>query len=145
MKKNTVIILIVVALALIAAVIVFTTRGKSVEGYVDFASMGGDGTNIWYDVCDPVLVGQVVQPAESASEEVHGVFTAGNSDFCPEYTTKLVGTCQVTLIPVESPGDPASKPGQGAVDQCTGDLAGLRGKMVINYDFRYQAHYNNLP
>lgn len=144
MKKTLAAAVIVVLLALSTAVTVFATKPDLVQGWVDFRSLGSDGVDFWYDVCDPVLVGRVVQPALPKGTAVHGYFTMGDSQFCP-YTTELSGTCQITLIPVESVGDPESKPGRGVIGQCTGDLAGLHGRYLINEIYQYQAWYHFDP
>jgi hypothetical protein len=144
MKKSFTVGFITLILVLTITGTVFATKPEYVIGFVDFASVGSDGIDFWYDVCDPVLVGHVVQPANPPGKAVHGHFVSGNSIYCP-YTTELEGTCEFTLIPVETIGDPNSKPGRGVVKQCTGDLAGLHGILRVNEWYQYQAWYHFDP
>ena len=144
MRKTITIAGIVLLLSLMFTMTVFATKPDYVLGWVDFGSVGSDGVDFWYDICDPVLVGQVVQPAVPSGKAAHGVFTSGNSPFCP-YTTELEGTCQVTLISVETVGDPNSKPGRGVITRCTGDLEGLHGRVVVDEWYQYQAWYHQEP
>ena len=141
MRKKITTAGIVLLLSLMFTMTVFATQPDQVDGWVDFRTLGGDGVDFWYDICDPVLVGQVVQPAVTSGKATHGVFTSGNSLYCP-YTTELEGTCETTLIPVETVGDPNSKPGRGVINRCTGDLEGLHGRVVVDESYQYQAWYH---
>ena len=122
------------------------SKPEYVEGYVPLSSLGSDGVDFWYDVCDPYLVGHVVQPAETPGLAVHGTFTAGNipDPDCP-YTTELSGTCEIMLIPVEIFGDPDSKPGRGVMRKCTGDISGYHAVYVIDPWYVYVAKYHVNP
>ena len=122
------------------------TQPEHYTGYVPLLSYipGPPGGVTVYDVCDPVLQGQVVQPAETPGKAVHGVFTMGDSPYC-DGTPTLEGTCQMTLLPVEEPFNPASKEGRAVINRCTGDLSGLHMTGVIHYDFTYDAWYHFKP
>ena len=141
MKKILFVLAIVLVLTFIVTLSASATKPEHIEGYVPFSSWFIEDGYEKYDVCDDYLVGQVVQPADSPGFAVHGIFTSGNSDFC-ETETDWVGTCKLTLVPVEQPGNPESKQGRGVANQCTGDLKGLHGRFVVNFDFTYDAWYH---
>lgn len=143
MKKSVFILAIVLVLTFMFVMTASATRPEHVEGIVPFASWFVEEYEE-YDVCDEILVGHVVQPAAPPGFAIHGTFTMGNSDYCG-FTTDLEGTCELTLIPVEEPGNPESKEGRGVVGRCTDDLQGLHGRYVIHYDFSYDAWYHMDP
>ena len=131
-------------LALILVVgTVQATQPEHVTGHVPFSSFiqGPPGGITVYDACDPILQGQVVQPEGTPGKAIHGVFTMGDSIYC-EGAPELEGTCQMTLLPVEEPGNPDSKEGRAVMNRCTGDLRGLHMTAVIHYDFTYDAWYH---
>ena len=144
MKKYGFISMVVLMLVLAFTLPAFATQPEKVEGYVPLESYVPGEVYSEYDVCDPVLVGHVVQPRTEPGLVIHGTFTAGNSTHCP-YTTDLSGTCDITLIPVEIFGDPDSKPGRGIAGNCTGDLYGLHGRYLIDEWFGYVAWYHFDP
>jgi hypothetical protein len=146
MKKFAISLSLALVFVLVLTMAASATQPDYVEGYVPLNSLGQDeSTNeFWYDVCDPYLVGHVVQPLVTDGLAIHGTFTAGNSPFC-EIETELSGTCEVLLIPVEIFGDPESKPGRGIVGNCTGDLAGTHGRFLIDEWYGYQAWYHIDP
>ena len=144
MKKILFILAIVLVLTLMITLSASATKPDYVEGYVPFDSWFIEDGYEKYDVCDEHLVGQVVQPAAPPGFAIHGIFTSGDSDHC-EIENSYVGTCNITLVPVEMPGNPESKPGRGVISQCSGDLKGLHGRYVINFDFTYDAWYHWEP
>ena len=141
MKKTVFILAIVLVLTLMVTLTASATKPEHVTGYVPLSSYNPGPEFEEYDVCDPYMVGHVVQPAASPGFAVHGTFTSGNVPDCP-YTTELSGTCEITLIPVEEFGNPESKKGRGVLGRCTGDLQGLHGRFVIHYLFTYDAWYH---
>jgi hypothetical protein len=148
MKKSVNVLLIVLVMMTLFVMTASATKPKTVDGYVPLYSVGGDDELFWYDVCDPYLVGHVVQPAAPPGLAVQGVFTAGqiNDPSCA-YSKgfDLSGTCQITLIPVENFMDPDSKPGRAVMERCTGDLEGYKAVMVIDEWYRYVARYHIDP
>jgi len=143
MKKSVIILTIVLVLTFMVTLTAFATKPEKVEGYVPFSSWDPGPPVEVYDVCDPVMVGHVVQPSAPPGFAVHGIFTAGNiPDPDCQHTTTLTGTCELTLIPVEEPGNEESKKGRGVVGRCTEDLKGLHGRYLINFDFSYDAWYH---
>jgi hypothetical protein len=146
MKKSVFVLTIVLVLAFMFVMPASATQPEYVTGYVPLSSVGSDGIDFWYDVCDPYLVGHVVQPAVPPGLAVHGTFTAGNiTDPACSYTTELSGTCEITLIPVEIFGDPDSKPGRGVMENCTGDLEGYHARFLIDEWYGYEAWYHVDP
>lgn len=143
MKKSILILAIVLVLTFMFAMAASATQPEHVTGYVPLSSYIPGPEYEEYDVCDPYVVGHVVQPAAAPGFAIHGTFTAGNipDPNCP-YTTELSGTCEITLIPVEEFGNPESKEGRGAGGRCTGDFQGLHSRFVIHYDFTYDAWYH---
>jgi hypothetical protein len=144
MKKAVLIVLIAILLAVMVTATASATKPDYVFGTVDFGSYGSDGVTTWYDVCDPYLVGHVVQPAAPPGKAVKGYFEAGPSTFC-DWENPYQGTCEFTLIPVENPFDPDTKLGHGVVKNCTGELAGLHGVLTIGFMFNYEARYHFDP
>jgi hypothetical protein len=152
MKKSVLVFSIILVLTLVFVLSAAATAPATVEGYVPLSSVGSDGIDFWYDVCDPYLVGHFVQPAEPPGLAALGTFTSGNPDYgddppndaCP-YTTELSGTCEGVLIPVEIFGDPDSKPGRAFLGRCTGDLEGYHAVYVIDEWYGYVAKYHIDP
>ena len=150
MKKSVFVLILVLVLAFMFFTTASATQPEMVNGVVPLSSVGSDGVDFWYDICDPYLVGHVVQPAEPPGLAVHGIFTAGDIpdlwDECEVSTqTQLSGTCEITLIPVEIFGDPDSKPGRGVLGNCTGDLEGYHAVYVIDEWYGYVAKYHIDP
>ena len=143
-KKAIFVLLIAVLIAVLVTASASATKPEYYEGFVPLASVDFIGENMVYDVCDPILVGHVVQPANPPGKAVHGHFVAGDSPYCP-HVNQYDGTCEFTLIPVETVGDPNSKPGRGVVKQCSGELAGLHGILRVNEWYKYQAWYHFDP
>lgn len=143
MKKTVLILAIVLVLTFMVTLTAAATQPEHVTGYVPLSSYMPGPEFEEYDICDPYLVGHVVQPAGAPGFAIHGIFTAGNipDPDCP-YTTELSGTCEITLIPVEDFGNPESKKGRGVAGRCTDDLKGLHMRAVINFDFTYNAWYH---
>ncbi len=145
MKKLIYSLTIALVLVFMLVMTASATKPEYVDGYVPLSSVGSDGIDFWYDVCDPYLVGHVVQPAETPGTAVHGTFTAGNIPGTCPHSTELSGTCEMTLIPVETFGDPNSKPGRATIGRCTGDLKGYHGRLIIDEWYGYQAWYHIDP
>lgn len=152
MKKTVLILAIVMVLTFMLTLTASATKPEHVKGFVPLSSVGDDGVDFWYDVCDEYLVGHVVQPwapDDAPPKAVHGTFTAGNIPDawgeCAYTTTELEGTCEITLIPVEEFGNPESKKGLGVMGRCTGDLKGYQGRYVIHEWYDYDAWYHIDP
>ena len=150
MKKAGLILTIVLVLTFMVTLTASATKPEKVEGYVPLWTYNPGLEFEEYDVCDPIMVGHVVQPAVVPGFAIHGTFTSGNNIPDPpdpskppcEFTTELEGTCELTLIPVEDFGNSESKKGRAVVGRCTGDLQGLHGRFLINFDFTYNAWYH---
>lgn len=146
MKKIILILAIVFVLTLMVTLTASATKPEHVTGLVPLSSYIPGPEFAEYDICDPWLVGHVVQPAVVPGFAIHGTFTAGDiPDIlgeCEYTTTELEGTCEITLLPVEEFGNPDSKEGRGVFNRCTGDLQGLHGTIVIHYLFTYDGWYH---
>jgi hypothetical protein len=150
MKKSVIVLIFVLVMTALLVMTASATKPVTVNGVVPLSSVGSDDVDFWYDICDPFLVGRVVQPAEPPGKAVHGTFTAGDIpdiwEECEHSTqTELSGTCEIKLIPVENFGDPESKPGRGVMGRCTGDLKGYHATYVIDELYGYVAKYHIDP
>ncbi len=149
MKKTVLIFRIVLVLVFMFTLTASATKPEHVTGYVPLSSVEDGEEYFEYDVCDPWLVGHVVQPAVVPGLAIHGTFTAGDiPDIwgeCEYTTTELEGTCEITLIPVEEFGNPESKKGRAVMGRCTGDLKGYQGRFVIHELYDYDAWYHIDP
>jgi len=136
----------ILVISLLTAAVVYATQPEPVSGYVSFFSYvpGPPGGITTYDACDDVLQGTIAQPAVPPGKAIHGSFTSGDSQYC-EGEPAYDGTCEFTLLAVEEPGNPDSKEGFAVVKQCTGELQGLHGTLVIHFDFTYDAMYHFDP
>ena len=145
MKKSVLILAIILVLTFMLTMTASAKKPEPVEGYVPLWSWSV-GEYEEYDICDETLVGHVVQPKAPPGKAIHGTFTSGNNpnplgDPC-KFTTTDEGTCELMLIAVEEPMVPESEEGFGIVGRCTDDLEGLHGRMVVHFDFTYDAWYH---
>jgi hypothetical protein len=146
MKKSVLILAIVLVLTFMVTLTASATKPEHVTGFVPLSSYAPGDVYEEYDICDPYLVGHVVQPAVVPGLAIHGTFTFGDipdlEDEC-DYTPQYTGTCEIMLIPVEEFGNPESKKGRGVLGRCTD--VNLHGRFLINFDFTYNAWYHMDP
>jgi hypothetical protein len=141
MKKATIVLLIAILLAVLLTASATASKFEYYDGYVPIWTVDVINGNMIYDVCDPILVGHVTQPANPPGNATHGHFVASPNTACG-VANPYDGTCEFTIIPVETYGDPESKPGRAIIKQCTGELEGLHGVIVIDELYEYIAKYH---